>query len=457
MNNQVKTIENEKFSLKKTLGYCFYQAGYVINALLLSYVTFYATDSLLLSAASIGLVLAFSRVFDGFTDIAAGIIIDKTKTKFGTARPYLLCGVVAQVMLALMFSVPNISNTGKLIWLFVTYNLNSSIFGTFFNILNATLLRRMIVKQDNRVKVLSYNGVFNNCAVTAVNIILPIVVAQATGNPDIWSLLGFGMGAVGVVLSVMSFILCKEYTDEELVEMGVFKEQDQKKKVLLKDMLVSIIKNKYFLMYLVAFFVNALYIGISYSVGVYYFNTNLGNLALLSSINTILIVSWPLNFIYPKIIAKTGMMKFAQGFLILAIIASIARMFVGSNLVLLAITSWLSAMVTGAISMLGPEMTIQCMEYSYLKNGIKAESIYNSFLNFVNKIGMGLGGAILGFVLTSAGYDGALAIQPESAKVAINMMYNVFPAVCGVIIYIVCRLFKVEKVNAELRAQQQND
>lgn len=60
----------------------------------------------------------------------------------------------------------------------------------------------------------------------------------------------------------------------------------------------------------------------------------------------------------------------------------------------------------------GTEITIQCMEYSYLKNGIRAESIYNSFLKFGMKVGMGRGAAVLSVVLTTAGYDGALSQWP---------------------------------------------
>ena len=150
------SIESEKFSVKKTIGYCSYKTAGIANSLLISYLTYYATDSLFLSAAAIGMVLAFSRIFDGFTDIVAGFIIDKTDTKIGCARPWLLVGVAAYIMMIAMFSTPNLPNTGKLIWIFITYNLNSSVFATIYNVCEAKLLKRSVLKAENRVKVLTY-------------------------------------------------------------------------------------------------------------------------------------------------------------------------------------------------------------------------------------------------------------------------------------------------------------
>ena len=64
---------------------------------------------------------------------------------------------------------------------------------------------------------------------------------------------------------------------------------------------------------------------------------------------------------------------------------------------------------------------------------------------------MGVGAAILGVVLTSAGYDGALAAQPDSAVSAINFMFNIFPAICAAIMFIGCNFLKVEEANKKLR------
>lgn len=449
------SVNEEKFSIKKTLGYSVYTASSTINGMLISYITYFATNSLFLSAASIGMVLAFSRVFDGITDITAGVIIDRTNTKIGRARPYLICGILAYIAMIAMFSTPNLPDVGKLIWIFITYNLNSSVFATAYGICGPTLLKRMIVKSDNRVKLLAYNGIFNSVASTAINVILPLVVAKAAGDAKYWMYLAWSMGLVGIVLVLIAFLFCKEYTNEELVEMGVLKEEDAKaeKKISLKEMMTGIVKNKYFLMYLGAFFVNAFYLGISYTVGVYYYDSNLGDVAIMSTISMLSIVTWPLSLVYPKIIQKIGVVNFAKYGLIVGAVFSIARIWVGANVIGLTITGFLGGFVITGISFAGPELTIQCMEYSYLKNGIQAESIYNSFLNFFMKVGMGIGAAVLGFILSAFGYDGALAAQPDSTLKAISFLYNVFPAICAALMFLCFHFCKVEEANQKLREE----
>ena len=240
--------EHENKVKNSGIGYCAYRAAGIANSLLCSYVTYYATDSLFLSAASIGMVLAFSRIFDGFTDIAAGLIIDKTDTKLGCARPWLLAGILAYVMMIAMFSVPGLPDTGKLIWIFITYNLNSSVCGTIYNVCEAKLLKRIIVKAENRVKTLTYSGIFMSILPMAISVALPILIARAAGDAKQWSILALGLGTFGILLTVIAFALCKEYTKEELIQFGILKEAEEQR-ISLKDMAAGVVKNKYFLFY----------------------------------------------------------------------------------------------------------------------------------------------------------------------------------------------------------------
>ncbi len=445
-------MEKEKFSVKKCAGYGLYLMTYNMTSVFVGYLTYYATDSLFLSAAAISLVLGISRLFDGITDVLAGVIIERTNTKYGKARPYLLCGAGAYLAMAFMFATPDLSDTGKLVWIFITYNLNTSIFTTIFNILNATLLSRMAVKQENRVKFLSYGSVISNIGNTGVNVILPIVISKAANDAAYWTYMALTLGVLGVVLSVIIFMLCKEYTDEELVEMGVITKAESCEKVSFKLMIVSVVKNKYFLMFLLAYFVMAFQAGTQYTISAYWYTWVLGNILLLSTISMINIVSWPLNAVYPKIMKKMGAAKFVQCFMVLCIVGSLLRYIpiFTQNIVLLYLTSFCTSMGIGVLFLVGPEITVQCMEYSRLKNGIRVEGIYNSFVNFMFKIGMALGTAALGLVLELGGYDGSLAVQSEKAISTINLVMNVFPAVACTVIFILFAFIKVEKANKEL-------
>ena len=130
MKKQLSLQERaHKFSPKTAIGYALQDGTNTLGALLVSYVTYFATDSLFLSATSIGMVLAFSRVFDGITDLIAGALIDKTKTRWGKARPFVLVGFLYWISLLAIFATPaSLSDIGKLVWIMITYNLNGAVF-----------------------------------------------------------------------------------------------------------------------------------------------------------------------------------------------------------------------------------------------------------------------------------------------------------------------------------------
>ena len=442
---------NEHGYWSKVLGYSAYNGSAITNSLLISYVSYYATDSLLLSAASVGLLLSFSRIFDGFTDVLAGIIIDRTNTRIGRARPFLFFGVLAYICLIAMFSTPDLPNAYKLAWIFITYNLNSSIFGTFYVVCGPTLLKRMLIRSESRVKLLSINGVFVSVLSTSFRIVFPLLISQMGGEKYGWSLMATGFGLVGVALVVIALICCKEYTDSDLARLGHNGERERDREQLrLKEIPTALAGNRYFLIYLLVYAAYSLYLGTSQACGVYYFDSCLNSMELMSAVAIWTIPFLPLTLLYPRIIRKIGSVTFVKYTLILSAVGSICRMFVGNNLAGLTISSFFSSFITSSITFVGPELTIQCMEYGYLKNGSKLESVYNALLNFTQKLGMGIGAAAIGVLLDKFGYNGAFLVQSDSALRAINFLYNIFPAICAAIMFFGLHFCKVEKANQDL-------
>ena len=97
------------------------------------YLTYYLTQSVLLSTASVGGILMASKIFDGFTDLIAGYIIEKTDSKWGKGRPYSLFASVAWIFIIMIFAVPSFfSTTAKLVYVFVCYTLINSVSLSFF-------------------------------------------------------------------------------------------------------------------------------------------------------------------------------------------------------------------------------------------------------------------------------------------------------------------------------------
>ena len=443
-----------RFSFKNAAGYSLINGGNTLGALFVSYVTYYATDSLFLSAASIGMILAFSRVFDGITDLLAGAVIDRTNTRWGKARPYVLVGFLYWLSVVALFATPTaLSDVGKLVWIFINYNLNSAIFGTLVGTSVATLLRRTTIEENARIKTLTMSSLFVSIAAVVVSIALPTLIAKTNNSPEGWRNLAIAFAVVGCIMTAVCFFCCKEYTEEELIELGIIRKGDKEDKPNLKEYIQAITKNKYMVNYIAQYSLAMLAMGFFNGAGTYYFATNLGNLGLMSVVSMISLIMYPLYLVYPKIISKIGPINFTRWCFLIGAAGYIARAFVGGNMVLVCITSFFAGFLLTGINLTGNEIIIQCMDYSYLKNGIRAEAIYSAVGGFTYKVWMGVSSALMGIILGIAHYDGALAVQPASAHFAINFMYNIFPALAGFLLFFTFKTIRVKEENERLRAE----
>lgn len=457
MKNQLSLQERaQKFSPKNAIGYALQDGTNTLGSLLVSYVTYFATDSLFLSAASIGMVLAFSRVFDGVTDLLAGALIDRTRTRWGKARPFVLVGFLYWISLLAVFATPpQFSDMGKLVWIFITYNLTCSVFNTLIGTSKTVLLKRTTVNGNARIKTLTITSLCVTTASVAVSVLLPLLIAK-NNSPAGWRTLGLGFAILGCISTAITFFCCVKYTEEELAELGVIKEEQGKdSKLSLKDYGRAIIKNKYMLLYIVQYFAAMFAMGMFNGAGTYYYATNLGDLTLMSTVSLVSLLSYPLFLVYPKIISKIGEVAFTRYTFLIGAIGFALRSLVGSNVILLCVTSFFAGFLLTGNSLTEKEIIIQCMDYSYLKNGIRAEAIYSALSGFTYKVAMGISAAVMGFILGFAKYDGAQTVQPVSAHVAINFMFNLLPAIIGFVLFFTFKTIRVKEENQKLREAMQ--
>lgn len=120
-------------------------AGNVVYAFLTSFMMVYLTDSVGLAAGVVGTLIAVSKLFDGFTDIFFGSMIDKTHSKMGKAKPWMLYGYIGcAITLVCCFAVPvSFGTTAKYAWFFISYTLLNGVFYTANNI---TQIHRVLYK-----------------------------------------------------------------------------------------------------------------------------------------------------------------------------------------------------------------------------------------------------------------------------------------------------------------------
>lgn len=128
----------------------------------------------------------------------------------------------------------------------------------------------------------------------------------------------------------------------------------------------------------------------------------------------------------------------------------VINFFAGSNLILLIVGNLFTGADAVPISMLAGLIIIECAEYNEYVGIRRLEGSLGAVNGFATKVGAGLGSGILRILIGLAGYDGNLAVQPDSAITMVRLLYSLIPAVLYVIVYFVCRTNKLDKMMDEI-------
>ncbi|MGM9537657.1 MAG: MFS transporter [Candidatus Onthomonas sp.] len=445
------TQEKEhRLSNGEKLCYSFGDCGGQIYVALCTYfLTGYYTDTVGIAAAAVGTMMVVARIFDGTSDLLMGALVDKTKSKYGKARPWILwtAPMMALALIAL-FSVPaSMSETGKLVYAYITYILLNCIIYTANGIAYNSLLARMTFNVQDRCSCTSIRFVLGTIVTLIVNAITSNLVTVMG-----WTGLVVVYAIVQMILLLICFFGCKEHigeTDEGEVEV---------EKVPLKIALPALTKNKYF--FLQALMMVFLYINIM-SVGsmTYYFcNTVLGSLAAM----TVLTMAYNVptiigSFINPYLVAKMGKRKVLIACFILSMVGRAIVGAGGTSIPIVLVGAAIHGLALGPIYSDVFAMTPDIVDYGEWKTGIRSEGLITCCVSFGMKVGIGVGGAVATWVLTFGGYDGTAAAQTASAISAIQFGFGylsvILSAVCLVIILLMNLDKDIHQIQSDLTAK----
>ena len=233
-------------------------AGNVVYALLSSFLMFYLTDSIGLSMGMVGTLMAISKIFDGVSDFLFGRLIDKTKTKMGKARPWMLWAYVGcAVTLVLTFSVPEKwGMTAQYIYFFITYTLLNAVFFTANNIAYASLTALITKNTNERVQLGSYRFIFAFATSMAIQYVTIKAVGWCGGGTAGWRTVTIIMAIIGLIVNTVSCLSVKEIkeADEEFE-----KEREEEEKLTFKESLKLLLTNKYYLMICAIYILTQIY------------------------------------------------------------------------------------------------------------------------------------------------------------------------------------------------------
>ena len=222
-------------------------AGNVVYALLSAFVMIFLTDTVGMNAGIVGTLIAVSKLLDGVSDIFFGSMIDKTNTKMGKARPWMLYGYFGcAVCLVAIFCIPaDISATAQYAWFFIAYTLLNAGFYTANNIAYSALTALITKNNNERVQMGSIRFMFAFGTSMLIQTITVGLVAYFGGGAAAWRTVAIIYAIVGVISNTLSVMSVRELSPEELAEGEEVKlAEGEEEKYSLADAFKLLINNK---------------------------------------------------------------------------------------------------------------------------------------------------------------------------------------------------------------------
>lgn len=429
--------------------------GNVVYAFLTFFVMIYLTDSIGLNSGIIGTLMAVAKIFDGISDVIFGALIDKTHTKMGKARPWMLwpyfgCGVC----LFAIFAIP--TSWGKVAqytFFLIFYVMLNAGFYTANNIAYSALTALVTRNENERVQLGSIRFVFAFTTSTIIQAITFGLVDYFGNDAAAWKIVALIYVMIGIISNTISVLSLKELPEEENNT-----KKETAEKYSLREAVGLLIKNKYYLLILGIFLLTQLYSAFT-GVGTFYMTYVLGDANLLGKFATALNIPMIVGLLLvPTVVAKLGGMYRINysGY----IVATVARFLVIVAAYMDSIPMMLAFTAVASLGMCPLQGDLNAViasasDYTYLTTGKRIDGTMYSCTSLGVKLGGGLGTAVSGWLLAASGYiKGGAVAQPDSVITMLNVMYLWLPAIfCALVTFLLIQL-NVEKANQTILASR---
>lgn len=420
-----------------------YVASHGLQAFMMTQITYYMTESLMMSVGIGSAIIAFSRVFDGFTDLIAGIIVDRTKTRWGNARPWSLITILMWGALVLLFSTPDLPYIGKIIYIFIMYNLSDSVGRTMLFASESVHMKKGFT-DDEQLSVTGMSGLFGGVLAMICAILMPALIANYGQTPHGWTFIALLFAVPGIGMGVLKFFFLPEMDYAGMIK------QKKKEKQPLKQSVKVLFHNKYIFIFMIALILLRFMQGMGISN--FYFTYVVGDLSLLSYVAMFGMLSMLTMPFIPMFSRKLGIRKFIFVFQLIGGIAVALQFLNPTSIAMLSFGSIAVSVFGLPLSMLMNIVAIQCMKYSEWKDNIRIDGLISSMNGVAMKVGSALGILFSGLLLGASGYVGGVANQPESVITMLKFLQIGVPAICMITGAIVMRFYTLEKKMPEIEA-----
>ena len=430
--------------LSERLAYGFGDFGCnIIYTAMSAFLLFYYTDYAGVSAFAVGTIMMVSRLFDVLSDIIMGVIVDRTKSKYGKARPWILRMCIPfAISGVLLFSVPTSwAETPKLIYVFITYNLVSTVVYTAINVPYSALNALMTQNPYERSVLSIFRNLLATAGTLTINIFTLPLVEFFGNNALAWTKTFFIFGIIAIIAFLYTF-----WGTSERVKSVAQLQSTENNDVPVLVGIKALFKNKYWIMMTGMLALFFLMYAINGGSTVYYAKDILGDKNLVGTINGIFnIVQICGMFFIAMMIKKFGKRNiFALG-LVLDIIGMLILNYSNGAMSLIIISSIIRGLGNACGGATMWAMVSDTIDYGEWKTGYRTEGLVNSACSFGWKIGNGIGSALLGLILEAGGYVGTAITQTETALFSIEICFIWIPIAIYVIGLVIMSFYHLDK------------
>lgn len=468
-----------KISLKEKIGYGFGDAASSMFWKIFGmYSLFFYTDVFGITAAAAGTMFLVARLWDSFFDVFVGIISDRTKSRWGKYRPFLLWFAIPfAVMGAITFFAPDFGQTAKLVYAYITYSLMMIVY-SLINVPYASLLGAISANPDERNSLSSYRMSFAFIGSFVTFMLLqPLIdffsktfghdgVAQATKavestvstSPVGWVM---GVGAIGIICVVL-FLLCFSWTKERVTQI------ESEENVSVKQDLKNLFHNAPWWILVATGLAALLFNAVRDSVAIYFFRDYVRVNYRMEG------TGWDMTTIYflvgqaanligvmaaPSISAKYGKKRTYMIAVLIAGALSTGFYFIPNSITWILIFQFLISIFAGYVLPLLWSMFADIVDHQELLTGRRATGLIFSSSSMSQKLGWALGSALSGWILALFKYVPEAVEQSAQTIYGEHIMISLLPAVCCVLAFVGMMFYplsdkKVKEIAEELNRKR---
>lgn len=449
----------DKVTLREKIGYGFGDmASSMFWKIFGMYSLFFYTDVFGITAAAAGTMFLIARVWDSFFDLFVGILADRTKTRWGRYRPYILWFAIPfSVMGVITFFVPDFGATGKLVYAYITYSAMMIIY-SLVNVPYASLLGVMSANPQERNILSSYRMSFAFIgSFIAFMLLQPLIdgYAEAFGtdgsriqeaiertaettvstSPIGWTL---AVATIGVVCTVL-FFLCFKWTRERVEPVN--KEENTSVKQDLKNLF----RNAPWWILVVTGLAALLFNAVRDGVAIYYFRDYVRVAYKMP------LTGWDMTTIYflvgqaanlvgvilaPGLSARYGKRETYMIAMLIAAILSVVFFFIPNQLEWILLLQILISICAGYVLPLLWSMFSDIVDYQELRTSRRTSGLIFSSSSMSQKLGWALGAALTGWILFLFKYSPDIAEQSAQTILGERLMISLIPAACCFLAFI---------------------